>query len=274
MGRALRLALFLVVAALPAAAQDRQQTMADIKQQLEVMKVELLTLQRELSTTGAVNAPQSGGSVLDRVNAMQSELMRLTGKIEELENRIDRVVRDGTNRIGTLEYRLTELAGGDLSSIPPIEPLGGEEPGSAVVTAPTPAPSAQGGATAVGEQADFDRAKQAYDAGSYAEAAAQFQTFTQTYTAGPLYSEAHFWRGEALSQQGDTSGAARAYLDSFSGAPSGTMAGPALFKLGQSLGQLGQTQEACVTLSEVGTRFPGSPAANDAAAARQNLGCQ
>lgn len=263
-------ALFLL--ALPAVAQDRQQTLADIKQQLEVLKVELLTLQRELNTTGSPQGIQGGSSVLDRVNAMQTELQRLTGKIEQMENRIDTTVRNGTNKIADLQFQLTELAGGDLSNLPPVEPLDGSTP-TATPSAPAPVQPSQGGA-AVAEQADFDRAKQAYDAGNYPEATNLFQRFTQTYTAGPLYSEAHFWRGEALAQTGDTAGAARAYLDSFSGAPSGAMAGPSLLKLGQALGTLGQIQEACVTLGEVGSRFPGSPSASEAVTSRQNLGCQ
>jgi tol-pal system protein YbgF len=89
-----------------------------------------------------------------------------------------------------------------------------------------------------------------------------------------LNGEAHFWRGASLSETGDTEGAARAFLESFSGAPNGSKAPDALYRLGQSLGQLGQMQEACVTLGEVAIRFPGAPAAADANTARQGLGCQ
>jgi TolA-binding protein len=45
-------------------------------------------------------------------------------------------------------------------------------------------------------------------------------------------------------------------------------------KLGQALGTLGQMQEACVTLAEVGTRFPGSVEAVNAQGAAQGLGCR
>ena len=76
-----------------------------------------------------------------------------------------------------------------------------------------------------------------------------------------------------MTQMGDTAKAARAYLDAFSGAPEGEMAGQALTKLGQSLGKLGQTPEACVTLAEVGKRFPGSSDEGAAVVAMQGLGC-
>ena len=102
-----------------------------------------------------------------------------------------------------------------------------------------------GAQLAVGEQSDFDRAKAALDAGEFQTAADQFATFTQTYTGGPLSAEAHFFRGDALEKLGDIRPAARAYLDSFSSAPNGPKAPDALYKVGTTLGALGQTADAC-----------------------------
>ncbi len=267
----LALGLGLMLAC-PAMAQDRAQTLADIRQQLAVLFVEVQQLRTELSTTGAPTMGAGGGSVLDRVGSVETELQRLTSKIEELENRINRIVSDGTNRIGDLEFRVCELEEGcDFSEIVDTQPLGGLVEGGV----PAIVPGGQtGGSQPVGQQSDFDRAKAAYDAGDFAGAAALFQSFTQTYTAGDLYGAAHYWRGEALSQTGDTAGAARAFLESFSGAPGAELAPQALYRLGQSLGDLGQVQEACVTLGEVGVRFPGSTSAIDAQNSRQALGCQ
>lgn len=276
----LRLALALgLLLAGPALGQSREETLADIRQQLTVLWVEVQNLKRELSTTGAPQAGLQGSSLLDRVTSAESELSRLTAKTEELQNRIDTLVRDGTNRIGDLEFRLCELeAGCDISKLGDTPTLGGgamPQVGGAPAAGGGGSPGGGEGATlAVGEQADFDRAKAAFDAGDFAGAAGLFQSFTQTYTAGPLNGQAHYWRGEALARQGDTEGAARAFLDSFSGSPSGPVAPQALFRLGQSLGELGQVQEACVTLGEVGVRFPGAPAAAEAQGARQALGCQ
>ena len=100
-----RLALVLSVAvafAVPVAAQDRE-TLADIRQQLTVLFVELQRLKQELNTTGTAGGTLSGGTALDRVGAIESELVRLTAKTEQLENRINRIVADGTNRVGDLE---------------------------------------------------------------------------------------------------------------------------------------------------------------------------
>jgi TolA-binding protein len=75
-------------------------------------------------------------------------------------------------------------------------------------------------------------------------------------------------------QVADTAGAARAYLDAFSGKPDGPFAAESLLKLGQALGDLGQVPDACVTLAEVPVRFPGTIHATNADLSRQGLGCQ
>ena len=259
--------------ALPAAAQDREQTLADIRQELTVLYVEIQRLRREFSTTGPAGV-QVAGSVLDRVSSIETELSRLTKKTEELEFRIDRVVRDGTNRIGDLEFRLVELEGGDLSQLGQTSTLGGEEAEALVAAPPPPPPTEdQGAELAMGEQADFDRAREALEAGEFADAAEQFAVFVETYPGGPFSGEAHYFRGAALAEMGQVSNAARAFLESFSGSPAGNRAPDALYRLGLSLGELGQTREACVTLGEVGVRFPAATVVGEARQAMTSLNC-
>ena len=53
-------------------AQDRAQTLADIRQELTVLYVEMQRLKGELNTTGGASAPSGGGSMLDRVNAIEA----------------------------------------------------------------------------------------------------------------------------------------------------------------------------------------------------------
>lgn len=273
-------------------AQDNDQTLADIRQQLTVLSVEVQKLRRELSTTGAGSVETGGNSVLERVGTMESELQRLTSKTEEMENRINRVVSDGTNRIGDLEYRLVELEGGDLGALGETSTLGGGEKPAVVAPAPdagravTEITPGDGTSTsgsiitpineaelAVSEKTDFERAQGALASGDFRSAADLFATFSQTYPGGPLAAEAELRRGEALTGLGDNREAARAFLAAFSADPEGPVAPQSLFELGRSLGTLEQTQEACVTLSEVAVRFPGAPQVSQAEAQRQTLGC-
>jgi tol-pal system protein YbgF len=252
-------------------AQDRAQTLADIRQELSVLYVEIQRLKRELSTTSAPSGV-GGGSVLNRVDAIEQQMQQLTAKTEQLEFRINRIVTDGTNRIGDLEFRLVELEGGDLSKLGETTTLGGDDQGN-----PTPAvpPPSNGGAQlAVGERADFDAAHSAMMNGDHAGAARKFLAFTEAYPGSPLTSQAHLLRGKALTEMKDTPAAARAFLTAFSTDPQGDDAPEALFLLGQSLADLGQTQDACVTLGEVGVRFPTSASVEPAMVAMEQLGCQ
>ncbi|MDG1066799.1 MAG: tol-pal system protein YbgF [Sulfitobacter sp.] len=267
----------LLVGPISALAQTDQaqadQTLADVRQELTMLFVEVQKLRRELSTTGGAGVSTAGASVLDRVNTMESELQRLTSKTEELENRINRIVADGTTRIGDLEFRLVELEGGDVSNLGQTTTLGGAEQTSVAAGLTAPSTPTGQASLAVGEEADFKRAQEALASGDFRTAADLFATFNQTYPGGPLAAEAELRRGDALSQLGDIREAARAFLASFSGAPEGPMAPQALFELGRALGKLGQTQEACVTLAEVGVRFPTDAAAAQATEQRNMIGC-
>lgn len=273
--------LVLCLALLPALAQaqDKAQTLADIKTELGQLMAEFNALKAETVASGSSGAALGGGDALQRMDAIEAELMRLTSRAEEIELRLNRVVADGTNRIGDIEYRLCEATEGcDPANLPETPALGGD---AAAAPAPAatadPAPAADTGSgpeLAMGEQADFDRAKEVLGQGDFRTAADLFATFAQSYPGGPLSQEAAFLRGEALGQLGDKAGAARAYLDAFSGQPEGSFAAESLLKLGQALGDLGQVPDACVTLAEVPARFPGTIHATNADLSRQGLGCQ
>jgi tol-pal system protein YbgF len=242
-----------------------------------MLLAEVAGLKLQLQTTGAASPALAGTSALERVDAMEAELRRLTSDTEEMGNRIDRVVADGTNRIGDLQFRLCEIEPGcDIGAIPDTPPLGGSAgngAGAAVSVVPPPPPSTGAPDLAIGEQADFDRAKAAFDSSSFRDSATLFATFAETYTAGPLTGQAHYWRGRALDRTGDAEDAARAYLDSFSGAPDGERAPDALLRLGLALDGLGQRPDACAMLGEVTRRFPASDASIEAQTARVSLGC-
>ena len=282
MKRALLLSAALALMPAAAFAQDKVQTLADIRAQLSQLAADLQALRSELVQGGAPAMQAAGGaSALDRMNAIEAELSRLTAQTEQVQNQVNRVVADGTNRIGDLEFRLCELEEGcDPANLPVTQSLGGAPAGGSQGAAPVvttqPATGAGTGAPelAVAEQADFDRAKAALDSGDFRGAADKFAAFAQAYPGSPLSGEAQYLRGEALEKTGDTANAARAFLQAFSGAPNGPRAPASLLRLGTTLGALGQAQEACVTLGEVGTRFPTAPEAVEAQAAMRKLNCQ
>ena len=258
---------------LSGAAQAQDQTLADIRQELTVLYVDIQRLKTQLSTTGAVSSTVSNGSLLERLDAIEAALQGLTSKTEELEFRVNRITVDGTNRIGDLEFRLCELEDGcDIGMLGDTPSLGGVDNGSGVPSA-APAETPDGPALAIGEQQDFERAQAALASGDFRSAADLLATFAASYPGSPVASDAAFLQGQAYEGLGEMTDAARAYLASFQADSTGTGAPAALYKLGTSLAAIGQTQDACVTLAEVDLRFPGDPAAADAAATMQSLGC-
>ena len=276
------LVLILLLLPVPALAQDRAQTLADVKAELAALAAEFTLLKQELVTSGAATTGSAGADPLARMDAIEGQMERMTAKIEAVELHLSQVVTDGTNRIGDMEFRLCELTEGcDPASLPGTPELGGSavdpeqpEPGTTTTTEPPVTdPAADAPELAMNEQADFDRAQAVLASGDFRTAADLFATYAQTYPGGALSQDAGVLRGDALSRMGDTAQAARSYLDAFSGAPDGRLAGQALTRLGQALGKLGQTPEACVTLAEVGKRFPASADEANAIAAMQGLGC-
>jgi len=247
---------------------DRQ-TLADIRQDLTVLNLEIQRLKTELSTTSGPTVP-TGGTVLDRVALIETALQSLTAKTEELEFRIARIVEDGTNRIGDLEFRLVELEGGDLSRLGETSTLGGDLNGPA----PSPAPVVpSSGNVAVAEKADFDAAQALLAAGEADQAAAAFLVFTETYPGSPFEAEALIGRGDALVALGDSRDGGRAYLQAYNADPRGATAPEALLKLGDGLSAIDQTDAACTIFAELRASFPESAAAATAQSRASALAC-
>lgn len=253
-------------------AQDKQ-TLADIRQELTVLFVEVQRLKTELSTTGGVNTTLPAASTLEKIDAIEAELRRLTSNTEQLEHRVNRIVTDGTNRIGDLEFRLVELEGGDVSTLGETTTLGGDSAPLSSGGTTAPATDTGHGELAMGEDADFKTAKQALSAKDYSKAVELFAQFNTAYPGSPMAAQAEINRGHALDGLGDTREAARAYLAGFVSNETGPDAAQALFELGAALGRLGQTEQACVTLGEVAVRFPVADAVAQAQSEMTTLKC-
>ncbi len=263
--RALVLAAGLVLgAAMPVAAQDAQ-TLADIRAELGQLSTDLQNLRAQLVASGPAGFAAAGGdSAIDRMNAMEARLAQLTGQTEKLQNQIDRVVRDGTTRIGDIEFRLCEMEEGcDLGSL--TTPTLGEQGGSGALPSSdqqgalqSRTPSAGVAATAA-EKADFDRAREVLGQGDFRRAAELFAAIAQTHAGGPLTAEALFLRGQALDAAGDLDGAGIAWLESFAANPNGPQAPDALLGLSRAMSAKGGPQEGCFYLQEIANRFADSP---------------
>lgn len=266
-------AAFLAVAPLtPALAQ--QSTLADIRAELSILYGDILTLKQQLDPTGLRTGSTDGSTPLDRLISIEQSLQVLTARTEELEYRIDRIVSDGTNRVGDLEFRLCELeAGCDIGALGETPSLGGgtETPVSPVFGG---IGSVEGDQLAMSERADFEAAQLAMEEQRYQDAEQLFDDFIKSYPGGPLGVQAQMGRGRALELLGNPREAGRAYLAAFNLNTEGPEAPRALLLVGRMIAATGQIDQACLLLGEVGRRFPSSKAALDASDSLATMSCE
>lgn len=253
---ALRASLFAVMLAVPAGAD----TVADLRADLGALTGAVAELARELSSGAATAQPGYDGPLLDRVDRMEAVLADLTGRIEQLEFRIRRAIDDASNRLGDLEFRLTELEGGSTEGLSP--PALGQ-----------PVTDSAQPQLAAGEQRAFEDAMALAATEQPEAAAAALTRFIDTYPGSPLGAEASFKLAELNRALGREPDAARAYLNLYMAAPDGPDAPRALLALGESLGRLDQAAEACAMFDELRSRFPGSDEATRSKSAGAQFDC-
>ncbi|MBM3606533.1 MAG: tol-pal system protein [Alphaproteobacteria bacterium] len=275
--RAASAALLALTLALPAAAPAQEApdsaTLADLRTELASLRGQLQGLRAELMASGSAGFQAAGGATaIDRMNAMEAQLMTLTNQAEQLQNRVNRVTGDSDRRLADLEFRVCEMDPAcDLSAL--------TVPSAAVGISPELAPSApaaaegQAPASTASEQADFDAARAVMDSGDHERAAQMFAAVAQNHAGGPLTAEALFLRGRALDMAGQRREAAAAWLEGFAADPDGARAGESLLGIASVIEGEGDATAACLYLAEIPARFPGSPEAATAEEHVTRLGC-
>lgn len=244
-------------------------TLEDVRLSLQQLDGLLTELRQQLVSTGQVDpGVPFDTTTLERLNAMETRIRALTGEVERLQFDVQRMAEDGGRRVSDLEFRLSEIEGGDGSFVAPTTPLGGG------VTDP----GAQGGGAApvaVSEQAAFDRALTLAQNGDLAGAQTGFETFLETFPGGPLAADARYGLGRVMAAQGRYREAAMNFLNAYSAEPNGENSHDALASLANALGQIGQVTEACLTYDEALARFSsqGDDYVSGIVEARTALGC-
>lgn len=270
--RALSAAAMVMALGLPVAAQEP--TLADLRADLSALRAQVQALRTELAASGAAGYEAVGGvAAIDRMNAMEHRLARLTDRTEQLGNRIDRVVADASRRMADLEFRLCELDEGcDLAALT-MQDLG--RPGGPVPNlGPARPPAGAGGQPArAGEQTDFDAARQVMASGDFRRAAQMFGAVARAHAGGALTAEALFLRGVALDRAGDGKGAAAAWLEGFAADPDGPRAPESLLGIARVIADDGDPAAACLYLAEIPARFPDTPFATEAETRQSRLAC-
>ena len=246
-------ALLASVLAGPAATQTVSGAAAEeLRGRLGAIERELGDIRARLGMprAGAGSGGAALGDVIVRLDRLEEQIRDLTGKIERLEFEQRRIAEEAAQRFGDIEFRLTELEGGDTSNLAPVPPLGGVDDTGTEVSE----------AVSVSERSDLDRAIEDVRQGRYDLAEDRLRTFLNSYPDSPLEGEARYWLGESQFTRGAYQSAARSYLAGYKSDQTSAVGARNLYRLGVTLGRLGQVNEACLTLREVQQQFPQGPA--------------
>jgi tol-pal system protein YbgF len=133
----------------------------------------------------------------------------------------------------------------------------GKGPASPASPPPT-GPMVTGSGVAMLDQPreQFNTALQAFQAGQYPEAETGFKSFIAANPAHRLTPDAIFYIGETYLQRSRPREAAEQYLKVTTDYSKSSRAPESMVKLGQTLGALGNSEQACATLGEFSKRYP------------------
>ncbi|MCF4165247.1 tol-pal system protein YbgF [Zavarzinia compransoris] len=227
--------------------------------------------------------PASATAQFDlRLSALEDEIRRLTGLVEEAQNAADRnqaAMRsfqdDVDFRLNRLEQATGVLAGG-AGAAPGTETAGMVSPGAPApgtaspAPAPTPSPGPSAAPAPTGTPSTSNSSPQAlaaYDAalgllrkGEYLQAEASLKSFLASFGSDRLAANAQYWLGETYYARGDFRTAAQTFLTGVKTYPESAKAPDTFLKLGISLVQMGEKDRGCQVLGELPSRYPDASA--------------
>jgi tol-pal system protein YbgF len=238
--------------AFPAFSQDSRLSLADRVSRLEQQA------QKDQGGVGMVNQMQQ---LQEQVRQQQGRIEELQHQLQQLEDKNKAQYVDVDSRIGRLEGG---NAGAAAGAAPTASPAAGKPAPAATSSAPAGNPGqAQGGnADPATVQAAYDVAFKALRAGDYVAASRDFRSFVQQYPNEALTPNAYYWLGESYYVTMNYPVALEAFQQLLKQFPQSEKAPDALLKVGYSQYELKQVDAAKATLTEVGTKYPGTNAAN------------
>lgn len=264
--------------------------MSVLEQQMQQMQSQQRNVQ---PAAGAVQ------NLSDRLDQLENQMRHYLNQQEQAEynnrrltERVDKLVADVDYRFGALEKGGNPMAGGA-----PAPQQGGSQAASSSAdgngpkdlgsgapmqlrTGPAPAPQASAAPPKVtlppGTAQDrYDFSYKLLLKGDYSGAEQAFNEWLGAYPDDKLAGNAQYWLAESSYARKDYEKAAANFLKGYQKYPKSPKAPDSLVKLGMSLTNLNQKQQACAVFRQLGADFPNPPPSvrQLAAAERARAGC-
>ena len=208
------------------------------------------------AAVGASAPATAQGELFMQLQQMQQEIALLRGMLEEQQNEIQQLKREGLERYQDLDARLSGQA-----ALPSANASSSSSAPAAAPGAAPQAPAAQAPADPAKEKLFYDAAFDLIKAKDFAKATQAFTAFLQKFPASQYAGNAQYWLGEVNLAQGNLQAAGQAFAQVSVGYPQHAKVPDALFKLADVEQRLGNTAKAKGILQQVVQQYPGSSAA-------------
>ncbi|HEY0117055.1 MAG TPA: YbgF trimerization domain-containing protein [Allosphingosinicella sp.] len=262
--------LLMIGSAVPAAAQpsaDRgvERRVGRLEQEMRAVQRRVFpgganaTVDPEIQPQTPAQRPSAAtndalSSLAARVDALEAQLARITGQVEENGYRLSQLEEQFRQFRTETQARLTraEQAAAQAAVQPVAEPVREPE-----VSEPELEPVAEPAAPAV------DPAEAAYNAGfrlweqrRYADAQRALTAAAERYPTSRWASWARNLAGRAYLDDNKPATAARIFLENYQNGRTGERAADSLFFLGEALVKLNRRAEACPVYDELEANYP------------------
>ncbi|WP_156841194.1 tetratricopeptide repeat protein [Novosphingobium aquimarinum] len=242
-------------------------------------------------TTATATPPPATTAVSDmlvRMDAIEAQMARLTGQIEQNSNRIAQLetklaagasAMTATTEVpasttGAAQSNLGAMSGGASTPAP--------SPSPAATAQPAPASRVSAVSAIVKPQTDdpgddeYSYGFRLWDANFYPEAQQQLKMFVEKYPRHPRISWGRNLLGRAYLDDGNPREAAKWFLQNYQADKRGERAPDSLLYLAASMKQLKDTSRACIALAEFSETYAAEASGRLAslyASTRNGLNC-
>lgn len=219
-----------------------------------------ITPQAQPSGPVGVPATTPLSDLTERVNALESELQRLTGQVEQSGFKMRQLEEQMTKMRGDTDYRLNQLETGGAGA--KTDTPSTASAASSVATPPPvvtsspppptpPAPPGNGAASADPGEAEYLAGYKLWADKKYPEAEAALKAVVAKYPKHRRASYAQNLLGRTYLDGGKPALAAEAFYANYQKMPRGERAPDSLYFLGQALVQLKKPKDACRVYGEL-----------------------
>ncbi len=214
--------------------------------------------------------------LMERMDRLQNEVQRMLGELEEQAHNMENLNKRQRDIYLDIDQRLRKMEQGNVAApaMGAFVPAPTSTPAASVSSSPATtaaSPGSQGSsqATSPSTSDDLQQERLSYEKAfgllkdrRYSQSVEAFKGFLKSYPNGQYAGNAQYWLGEANYVQRNF----KLALDDFGKVVKNYMTSPkradAMLKMGYTYQELGQLDEARLSLSNVSKSYPNSTAAN------------